>query len=300
MSVGVLLPTKDDGDRARTALGDILSQSLEPDEIVIVDDSEEDYTKNLLQRFEKRIPKVRVIDGPGTTLGAALNLGIEVLGTDFIARMDADDRCDSTRLEKQVEYIEERNLHFCGTAAVVDGPFGEDKRFPDEKVEMDFALGTCPFIHGSVLMRRDAVEELGGYDESYTSAEDYELWLRAIQQGYRLGNVQSLLYTLNLSDDSIYGERLVETKMEGLRAKRNVVEGEDLAADDMQYVIENDELKQIHLECSMERLRYSDRRGAIKHAVAALPEEKIAFPMLGLSLMPGFVITFAIRIYRKL
>lgn len=300
MKIGVLLPTMDDGDEARTAIGDLLSQTREPDEIVIVDDSESRYTTDMLSRFEDKITEITVIDGPGSTLGAALNRGLEELDTEMVARMDADDRCHSERFERQINYIRENDLDICGTAAIVDGPFGEDERYPDEEVEMEFAMEKCPLVHGSVMMRSDAIEELGGYDESYTSSEDYDLWLRAIDQGYFVGNIQQLLYRLNLHDDSVYGERLMETKLEGLRARRSVQEGKQFQPSEITANVENDEMNQIHLECSMERLRYSDRRGAIKHAIAALPQETLAVPLIGLAFMPGFVIMLAISVYRKI
>src|SRR5207253_1515059 len=94
-----LLPARNAQATLREALGDVLAQRGVDFEVVCVDDASTDDTPRILAET----PGVRVVRGEGRGLVAALNEGLRHCRGEFIARMDADDRCEPHRLRHQLE-----------------------------------------------------------------------------------------------------------------------------------------------------------------------------------------------------
>lgn len=122
------------------------------------------------------------------SLAAALNLVLRESNAEFIARMDADDTCPRDRLECQLKVMEERPdaaACFCAweTRDASDATVQRMEAVENASLVAWLLLLANPFAHGSALLRREAVLAAGGYDESFTRAQDYDLWLRLSQRG---------------------------------------------------------------------------------------------------------------------
>jgi glycosyltransferase involved in cell wall biosynthesis len=127
-------------------------------------------------------PDATIIHAPSSaSLSEVLNLGIKVSTAPFIARMDADDIAEPQRLARQQSFLEE----WLGVALVCS-----PVTIIDEQGQVSGAVrgaGTQLFrelrwknviAHPTVMVRRSAVEQAGGYDPDARHVEDYELWLR--------------------------------------------------------------------------------------------------------------------------
>jgi glycosyltransferase involved in cell wall biosynthesis len=194
--VSVVLPVHDGERFLAEAVESVLSQTLRDLELVVVDDGSTDGTQDVLSAY--RDSRMRVVAQPHRGLVGALTAGIAAASASYVARMDADDVSEPRRLERQVELLERRpRAGMAATwVAVVDEEGRELRRHVLPSEHDDLArrlLLRNPFQHGSVLLRRAALEEAGGYRGDYGANEDYDLW-RRLARSWELACVPEVLY----------------------------------------------------------------------------------------------------------
>jgi glycosyltransferase involved in cell wall biosynthesis len=178
------------------AIESVLSQTRADFELIIVDDGSEDGTAAILAEAEED-PRVRVIRAGRLGRVRALNLAWKSGRAPYVANLDADDRAEPQRLERQLEYMKSHpGLGLLGTAATLEfEESGEDRiRIPEahDAAIRRFLLRRNSFVHSSVMIPRHVLEEVGGYDETYRQAEDYDLSVR-IAARYPVANLPDLL-----------------------------------------------------------------------------------------------------------
>ncbi len=179
----------------------ILEQSFRDFEFIIVDDASSDDTSNILQYFLKKDNRIKILtNGKNRGLSYSLNLAFQTCKGRFIARMDADDVSFQDRFEKQIKHFNaNRALSVLGTGARYVSPEKWDAgmliKMPETHEHIiQFMFKSTPFIHPTVMMKREFLESLGGYDEVLRRVQDYDLWLRGRHIGC-FGNLQEeLLY----------------------------------------------------------------------------------------------------------
>lgn len=186
------------------AVNSILKQTLEDFEFIIYDDGSVESVANDIRNLALLDERI-VIIGKEENHGLAFSLNecIKNAKGKYIARMDADDISLPTRLEIQVEFLEKhQEFMWCGTnAAVFDemGIWGE-RKMPELPVREDY-LKYSPYIHPSVMYRAEIFETMDGYKVSSETlrCEDYEMFMRFQQAGYKGYNIQErlLLYREN-------------------------------------------------------------------------------------------------------
>lgn len=178
----------------------LIDQTLTPDEFVLVCDG--DLTPELeevIEKYKKLYPDVlKVYRKENGGLGKALNYGLPKCSYPLIARSDSDDVCDNIRFEKQVKYMEQHPE--VGIISSYIDEFADDWKKPthvktlplthEELYEM--AKFRNPLNHMSVMMRRDDILRIGSY-RHIPYIEDYELWVRAMINGIRIGNIGEVL-----------------------------------------------------------------------------------------------------------
>ena len=162
------------------AVQSILDQSFVDFEYIIVNDGSTDGTMDCLQSVSDA--RVVVVDIRKSGRGAALNAGLEKCKAKYISILDADDIASINRLEIQFRILEHNpEISLLASNCVVD-----QKRqlpFSAEDVSLDLIHG-CSFIkrnpicHSSVMIRADALRNVGGYDVNRKVLFDYDLWLR--------------------------------------------------------------------------------------------------------------------------
>lgn len=169
------------------AIESILLQSFEDFELVIIDDGSTDGTPEILRRYSQLDQRVRTerIDSVGS-LPAALNFGLGLCRGELIARMDGDDVALPERFERQVIEMErDPSLGLLGCSSIDIDEGGETigrtyHPVSHEAIKLLLPFRSC-FIHPSVVIRRQAIEAVGGYDETFWTGQDYELWSRLIK-----------------------------------------------------------------------------------------------------------------------
>jgi glycosyltransferase involved in cell wall biosynthesis len=196
VSVSVVLPVRDGERFVREAVESVLAQTYADLELIVVDDGSSDATPEILRGV--RDERLRLLRQEPAGLVAALRRGVAEARAPLVARMDADDVSEPTRLERQVELLERRRrVGMAATwTAVIDEEGRELRREVLPPAHADLArrlLLRNPFQHGSVVMRRDALEAAGGYRDDYGANEDYDLW-RRLARSWELACVPEVLY----------------------------------------------------------------------------------------------------------
>ena len=152
-------------------------------DFAIINDGSTDGTAAILESFAQRDLRVHVCHQENLALSRSLNRGCEMAQGEYIARMDADDIALGDRLMRQIEFMESHpEVDVAGGAVEFIDTTGKPlgmTRLPETDSEIRAAFsGHTPFIHPTVVFRREAFVALGGYRAAFEEAEDFDLWLR--------------------------------------------------------------------------------------------------------------------------
>ena len=190
----------------REALESIFRQSFSDFEFIIIDDGSTDHSAAIVDEY--RDSRVVLVRQDNCGIATALNRGISIAQGEFSARQDADDVSHPERFRLQIEFLDAHpEIAVLGTAGLLID--SEGRRFSSfspftrhKQLVAELLRGVCPLLHGSVMVRRAALLEAGGYKPIFGHAQDVELWLR-MSARYRLANLRDVLYELRKHDDSI-------------------------------------------------------------------------------------------------
>ncbi len=203
--VTVVLPTRNGSGTLGDALDSVLGQTYSRLECVVIDDGSTDSTGDRLAAIAAADPRVRTIRHDRSLgLQPALNRGLREARGSLVARIDDDDVW--TRREKVAEQVrafdEDPTLMVMGTGAwMIDParPGGYERRSPcGDAAIRRVMLAWNPFVHSSVMFRRDAALAAGGYDEHLHHSEDHDLWLKLGRMG-TLANLEDVCVRYRLS-----------------------------------------------------------------------------------------------------
>jgi glycosyltransferase involved in cell wall biosynthesis len=225
--ITVLLPVYNAERYLTKAIESVQWQTYDDFELLLIDDGSSDKSFEIAQRMAARDSRIVLTGGQHQGISACLNAGLELAQGEFIARMDSDDISGVDRFEQQVRFLD-AHVECCavGTQAVRIDPDGSPInvwRVPPDHEEIDSQQiqgRRGRIIHPSVMMRRSAVERVGGYRPEFDLAEDYDLFLRLAEVG-RLANLGEPLLQYRVHEKSATLSRL-ETQNE--IAKRVLVE----------------------------------------------------------------------------
>lgn len=182
------------------SLNSVFSQSLPPDDVVLVKDGPlTDGLEAVIEKYKTRYPALNVI--PLTVnggLGKALNEGLKHCKFDIVARMDSDDICKPDRFRKQIGFMRNHPEVDACSAWIDEFQINTDniistKKLPETSAEIySYGKKRCPINHPVVVFRRGAVLNAGGYMH-YPLFEDYYLWARMLVGGAKFHNLQESL-----------------------------------------------------------------------------------------------------------
>lgn len=202
--VSILMPVRNEARYLPAALDSLFRQTLTDWELVVVDDRSIDATPAILEAFALRDPRICAMRCEGGGLVAALNEGLAACRAPLIARMDGDDICHPRRLEIQADLLdaeEETGLTACAfrhfpRAALKQGMLAYEawqNGLHDHETIMRDLFVESPFVHPSVMTRREILSGLGGYRDCGWP-EDYDLWLRMATAGVRFTRLAGTLF----------------------------------------------------------------------------------------------------------
>jgi glycosyltransferase EpsE len=202
-----------DEDILKLSIHSILNQTFHNLELIICDDGSTDCTYEILQTLARTNPRVILIRNE-TNLKASVarNRCINIATGRFIAIMDADDYSAPDRLEQQRSFlIENSHVAFVGSRGRFFkksvGEETEDYWYCPSPRPTDF-LFTLPFVHASLMFRREVLQDARGYSESklVIRSEDYDMLMNLYVLGYYGENLDAPLYYIR-QDENTYKRR---------------------------------------------------------------------------------------------
>jgi glycosyltransferase involved in cell wall biosynthesis len=215
VAISVLMPVKNVEEYFENISLNLLSNMDLCDEIIIIDDSSEDGSYNLLTKWaSQQNLDIRIVRNSGNGLVHALNLGLSIAKHDWIARFDADDVYPSYRLSTQRTYINH------STAAIfsdytINYPGKKFSAYiPSALFERQVRLSLISSNrtpHPAALMNKKYVDFVGGYESDYFLAEDLALWFKLSRVGTLVSVPLSLLH-YNRNSNSLTTKRYIEMK----------------------------------------------------------------------------------------
>lgn len=194
-TVSVLMSVYNGERYLAEAVESILNQSFTDFEFIIINDGSTDRTSEILCQYTDS--RIRLVEQANMGLTRSLNKLLALTRGKYVARMDADDISLPERFAQQVAFLDSHpDTGVVGTAALVrDEIKGGEWIYPvatsDERIRRSLVKGN-PLVHTSVMMHKSVIEKMGGYNESYTFAQDYELWTRLIKHT-KMANLPDIL-----------------------------------------------------------------------------------------------------------
>ena len=212
-SVLMSVYAKDRPTWVRQALNSVLSNTVKPNEVVVVIDGPIPAgLQTVLTEFSEKYPQIKLCPlAKNGGLGAALAYGLQQCAHELVARMDADDISLPDRFEKQLAYfaIHPDTAVLGGQIQEIDGESLAPvaiRTVPQTDPEIkQFLRMRCPFNHVTVMYQKSAVLAAGNYQPFYF-VEDYYLWARMAAKGYKMANLPDLLVNVRV-DVAMYGRR---------------------------------------------------------------------------------------------
>lgn len=210
------------------AVESILAQTFKDFEFIIINDGSTDRSESILQEFQRQDRRIKVTSRDNVGLTASLNEGLGYARGRYIARMDADDVALPERFAKQVEFLEERSDYVAvGSRVMLIDPEGLPlcsfaRETNHEEIDRNHITADCSgsqIVHPAAMLRRDALQKVGGYREGMEPAEDLDLFLRLAEIG-RIANLPEILLQYRMQSNSIgHTRRLEQRQMAQLAVK---------------------------------------------------------------------------------
>jgi glycosyltransferase involved in cell wall biosynthesis len=214
------------GDRfLRQALDSVLSQSFGNFEFLIADDGSRDRSLKILQEYAANDARIRLFQQQNRGLTCTLNTLIQQAKGEFLARMDADDICLPQRFALQVEFLRQHPEVICvgGAQDWIDAAGRVLRHNPeaeaDGEIQQRLLRGWTAINHPSAMMRRLEVLRVGGYDETLSSAQDIDLWLKLGEIG-QLANLRETVLQYRQHSHAVSEHR----QLEQIQRKREACE----------------------------------------------------------------------------
>ena len=189
--ISVVIPLYNKDAEIERTLMSVINQSLQPREIIVVDDGSTDSSADIVRRIIERHPEhnIRLISQPNAGVSAARNRGIEEATGEYIALLDGDDGYLTGYIAevcRLMTYYPESDCFSTGFDIV-----NHDKRIaapcPEHEGEINPAveamLGGYPIIPSTATIRRSTLQAIGGFPVGMRMGEDQWVWVRLMQSG---------------------------------------------------------------------------------------------------------------------
>jgi len=182
------------------AIESIIDQTYKDWELIMCDDCSKDGTYSVANQYcVKYSDKIILLkNATNQRLAASLNNCLAIARGEYIARMDADDINFPERLEKQVEFLDNHpEYQVVSCKSVVYDENGEREIIGVAgEPQKECMLHSVPFVHPTIMMRRNAYEMVGGYTvlPRTVRGQDIDLWFKFFSKGYRGYILPEVLY----------------------------------------------------------------------------------------------------------
>lgn len=223
IDISVIIPTYNAAADIGRCVESVLSQTLPPKEIIVVDDGSTDETPAIVKKYSD----VRYIHQTNRGPSAARNLGIRLAGAAWIAFCDSDDAWLPNKLQEQIAILADANIGFCATDGMYEhsgDSSWHQKRVSafresgpaKQSITLEHWISHRGIYPSGILVRKDLLVKNGGFDETTFFFEDFILWASIISQTKAVFLNKALFKRYyrekSLSHGNSYKQRLAQIK----------------------------------------------------------------------------------------
>lgn len=191
-AVSVVMPAYNAERFIREAIESVLTQSFGDFEVIVMDDGSSDGTRDIAQEYAVQDERVLLVSRENRGQCASLNEAIERAHAKWIAVMHADDVMESNRLERQLAFIAENPdlavvssfVHHIDSNGREIGKYRSQYTSRETVQRARLQNELIGFHHPAAMLRKDAVQAVGGYRSAFWVCEDIDLWNRLVEQDF--------------------------------------------------------------------------------------------------------------------
>lgn len=214
--VSILMATYNRCEYLNETVKSIFEQTEKSLELVVVDDCSTDDTGLILSELKEKYFNIKTIKNVANIgLSKSLNIGLQNCDGIYIARIDDHDLwIDINKIEMQIRIMDRNKIDFLGSG-YLEGSSSFINPLHNNAIEQQM-LYRSPFCHVTMVMKKKAIDVLGGYNETLSYGEDWDLWLRAIQQ-FRMGNIPQITTKVKLTNHGMSSKNYLEQTLLGIK-----------------------------------------------------------------------------------
>lgn len=180
-SYDVVIPIKNGSDFIKEAICSVLSQTVEPCHIIVIDDHSTDNSREIVEDLINENSKIKIFTNPGYGVSSARNMGINQVDADVVAFLDCDDIWEPKKMEIQLPKLENYSLVHCGFFYLDGKSSGQRFQIPKELRENSDIYTLIYPVTGSasaVIAYLSELKQAGLFDPNLQLAEDLDMWVR--------------------------------------------------------------------------------------------------------------------------
>ncbi|MDO4699758.1 MAG: glycosyltransferase [Moraxella sp.] len=210
--VSLVVPVYNAEIYIQMTLDSIHEQSMSEFECILVNDFSDDNSVNIIKEYLKKDRRFKLISHRANGgLSAARNSGLRFAKGRYVSFLDADDLIMPKSLELRMRALSAYDNDdkvigvYAGSVTISENckkaPQGVDIKL--KVIDFITSGGQCPFNANQPMFKTDLFRLVGGFDESLSQAEDYDMWMRILRRGYRVMPVNTQLVTYRQTPGSM-------------------------------------------------------------------------------------------------
>lgn len=219
--VTIVLPTYNGSKYLRNSIESVIDQTYKDWELVIVDDCSTDETFQIANDFKQKDERIIVIHNCiNKKLPASLNIGFQNAHGEYFTWTSDDNIYEKDAIKKMVKYLDaNRNIPMVrADMLLIDENaevISESQEYNYPKMFINNCVGAC------FMYRRSVAQQVGQYDETLFCVEDYDYWIRIMEQYGTIGNIKEFLYQYRWHAGSLSSTRrdYVESQLKEMRKR---------------------------------------------------------------------------------
>ena len=180
----------------------IMSQTYKNLELHILDDGSNDKTWKIINKYKTEYQNIFIYKNKNNLgLTKSLNYLVNQTNGEIIARHDSDDLSHPERIEKQLNIMTKYNLDFCTTRAQIMQNNKITPKFSYYIPKKIVVKYKNPFIHGTLMIKKRVIINIGMYDENFYYSQDYKLMTDLLNINSKYKILRTPYYKLNFENN---------------------------------------------------------------------------------------------------
>jgi len=208
--ISVLLSVYNGERFIEQSIKSILAQTFLNFEFIIVNDGSTDNTLKVINKYKLIDKRIRVVNQENQGLTASLVTGVKIAGGVYIARQDVDDVSLPNRFEKQYKAMEKYGADVCFSSVKIinDGLTTVYYNPHLSSIKWNSLFSNKYGFHSAVMFKKDSIIKIGGYDQNFKFAQDYDLWDRCMSNGLKFNYLNEVLVQFSINREQLSSKYL--------------------------------------------------------------------------------------------